>query len=190
MKIVEFIKKGIKLTITPAINDKTGERLGFVPFELTSGLTASAFFAQYKREGGGEIIAVRPLNIARCAFLAADILKLYGGKAAYKLRAILENAEIVAAVNATDAAQAEVSKANTDIRRAEKQAERAALIGVNAEKLANERTAIAAMRSELEGLKIALAEARKHENDLCAAKVVELFPTFTGNENENENENK
>lgn len=187
MKIVDFIKKGIKLTITPAINDKTGERLGFVPFELISGLTISAFFAQYKREGGGEIIAVRPLNIARCAFLAADILKLYGGKAAYKLRAILENAEIVDAVNATDAAQAEVSKANTDIRRAEKQAERAALIGVNAEKLANERTAIAAMRSELEGLKIALAAARKSENDLCAAKVAELFPTFTENENENTN---
>lgn len=151
-----------------------------------SGLTISAFFAQYKREAGGEIIAVRPLNVARCAFLAADILKLYGGKAAYKLRAILENAEIVNAVNATDAAQAEVSKANTDIRRAEKQAERAALIGVNAEKLANERSAIAAMRSELEGLKIALAEARKHENDLCAAKVAELFPTFT-DENENTN---
>ena len=185
MKIIDIIKKGIKLTITPAVNDKTGERLGFVPFELISGLTISAFFAQYKREGGGEIIAVRPLNIARCAFLAADILKLYGGKAAYKLRAILENAEIVNAVNATDDAQAEVSKANTDIRRAEKQAERAALIGVNAEKLANERAAIAAMRSELDGLKIALAEARKHENDLCAAKVAELFPTFTENENEN-----
>lgn len=188
MKIIDIIKKGVKLTITPAINDRTGDRLGFVPFELISGLTISAFFAQYKREGGGEIIAVRPLNIARCAFLAADILKLYGGKAAYKLRSILEDAEIIKAVDATDAAQAEVSKANTDIRRAEKQAERAALIGVNAEKLANERAAIAAMRSELEGLKIALAEARKHENDLCAAKVVELFPTFN-NEDENENNN-
>lgn len=186
MKIIDIIKKGIKLTITPAVNDKTGEKLGFVPFELISGLTISAFFAQYKREGGNEeIIAVRPLNIARCAFLAADILKLFEGKAAYKLRTIIEDAEIVDAVNATDAAQAEVSKANTDIRRAVKQAERAALIGVDAEKLANERTAIAAMLSELEGLKIALAEARKHENDLCAAKVVELFPTFTENENEN-----
>jgi hypothetical protein len=186
-KIVDIIKDGIKLTLTPAINDKTGEKLGFIPFELNSKMTASAFLAQWKREdANAPIISVRPMNIARAAFVAADMLGIIGnGKAAYKLRSILENADIRAAVDDTDEKAATVAKIGVDIRRAEKQAERAALVGVNGAKLENERTALAAMRSDYEGAKIALAAARKFENDLCAAKVAELFPTFHNDENEN-----
>lgn len=186
-KIIDIIKNGIKLTLTPAINDKTGEKLGFIPFELNSKMTASAFFAQWKREDAtAPIISIRPMNIARAAFVAADMLGIIGnGKAAYKLRSILENAEIRAAVDTTDEKAATVAKIGVDIRRAEKQAERAALVGVDGAKLENERTALAVMRSEYEGAKIALAAARKSENDLCAAKVAELFPTFHNDENEN-----
>ena len=190
MKIVEIIKRGIKWTITPAINDKTGARLGFVPFELFSKMTASAFQAEYQREtGAAALVAVRPQNIARCAFACAEMLKTHGGKAAAKVRNIVEDSAIIAAVNATDDAMTECAKINADIRRAERQAERAALIGVSPEKLANERAALDALRAELESAKITLAQARKDENALCAAKVAELFPTFN-NENENENENK
>lgn len=189
MKIMELIKKGLKWTITPAINDKTGERLGFVPFELFSKMTASAFQAEYQRETGATaLVAVRPQNIARCAFACAELLKTYGGKAAAKVRNICEDEAIIAAVNATDDAMTECAKINADIRRAERQAERAALIGVSGEKLANERTALDALRRELEDAKIKLAQARKDENALCAKKVVELFPTFN-NENENEKQN-
>lgn len=188
MKISEIIKKGTKWTITPAVNDKTGERLGFVPFELFSKMTASAFQAEYQRETGAtEIIAVRPQNIARCAFSCAELIKAYKGKASAKVRNICEDAAIIAAVNATDDAITECAKINADIRRAEKQAERAALIGVSDEKIHNERAALDAFRRELENAKIELTKARKSENEFCAKKVVELFPTF---ENENENESK
>lgn len=188
MKIVEIIKKGLKWTITPAINDKTGERLGFVPFELFSKMTASAFQAEYQREtGAATLVAVRPQNIARCAFACAELLKVYGGKAAAKVRNICEDGAIIAAVNATDDAMTECTKISADIRRAVKQAERAALIGVSDEKLANERGALETLRRELEDAKITLAQARKDENAICSKKVAELFPTF---ENENENENK
>lgn len=188
-KIVELIKKGLKWTITPAINDKTGEKLGFVPFELFSKMTASAFQAEYQREtGAAALIAVRPQNIARCAFACAEMLKTYGGKAAAKVRNICEDAAIVATVNATDDAITECAKINADIRRAEKQAERSALIGVSPGKLVNERAALDALRRELEDAKITLAQARKDENALCAAKVAELFPTFN-NETETENTN-
>lgn len=187
-KIIETIKKGIKWTIAPAINDKTGEKLGFVPFELFSKLTASAFQAEYQRETGAtELVAIRPQNVARCAFACAELLKTYGGKAAAKVRNICEDAAIVAAVNDTDDAATECAKINADIRRAEKQAERAALIGVSNEKMANERAALDALRAELEDAKITLAQARKNENALCAKKVAELFPTFT---DETETENK
>ena len=182
----EYIAAGLKWTTTPAINDKTGERLGFVPFELNSKMPASAFQAEYQRETGATaLVAVRPQNIARCAFACAELLKTYGGRAAAKVCNICEDAAIVAAVNATDDAITECAKINADIRRAEKQAERAALIGVSPEKLANERTSLDALRHELEDAKITLAQARKDENALCAAKVAELFPTFTENENEN-----
>lgn len=187
MKIVELIKKGIKWTITPAVNDKTGERLGFVPFELFTKMTASAFQAEYQREtGAAALIAVRPQNIARCALSCAELLKTYGGKAAAKVRNICEDAAIIAAVNATDDAMTDCAKIGADIRRAERQAERAALIGVPPEKLANERTALDALRAELEEAKVTLAQARKNENALCVAKVAELFPTFN-NETENTN---
>ena len=183
MKIIEFIKKGIKWTITPAINDKTGERLGFVPFELFSKMTASAFQAEYQREtGAAEIVAIRPQNIARCAFACAEMLKTYGGKAAAKVRNICEDEAIINAVNATDDAITECAKINADIRRAERQAERAALVGVSPEKMANERAGLDALRAELEQAKITLAQARKDENALCAKKVVELFPTFSDND--------
>ena len=187
MKISEIIKKGTKWTITPAVNDKTGERLGFVPFELFSKMTSSAFQAEYQRETGAtDLVAVRPQNIARCAFACAELLKTYGGKAAAKVRNICEDATIISAVNATDDAITECAKINADIRRAEKQAERAALIGVSNEKIANERAALDAFRRELEGAKIELAKARRNEAELCASKVAELFSTFnneTGNEN-------
>lgn len=186
MRITEFIKKGIKWTITPAVNDKTGEKLGFVPFELFSKMTASAFQAEYQRETGtADIVAVRPQNIARCAFACAEMLKTYGGKAATKVRNICEDVAIINAVNATDDAMTECAKINADIRRAEKQAERAALIGVSPEKMANERAGLDALRAELEDAKITLAQARKNENALCAKKVAELFPTFSDNETEN-----
>ena len=187
MKITDIIKKGLKWTITPAINDKTGERLGFVPFELFSKMTASALQAEYQQETGAtDLVAVRPQNIARCAFACAELLKTYGGKATTKVRNICEDTTIISAVNATDDAITECAKINADIRRAEKQAERAALIGVSNEKIANERAALDAFRRELEGAKIELAKARKSENELCAKKVMELFPTF---ENENDNGN-
>ena len=187
-KIVDIIKSGIKLTLTPAMNDKTGERLGFIPFELNSKMTASAFLAQWKREDAtAPIISIRPMNIARAAYVAADVLGIVGGKAAYKLRSILEDTDIRAAVDNTDERAAQVAKISVDIRRAEKQAERSALVGVDGAKLENERAALAVWRSEYEGAKIALAAARKEENDLCAAKVAELFPTFHNND---ENENK
>lgn len=171
MKITDIIKKGTKWTITPAINDKTGERLGFIPFELFSKMTASAFQAEYQREtGAAALVAVRPQNIARCAFACAEMLKTYGGKAAAKVRNICEDAAIIAAVNATDDAITECAKINADIRRAEKQAERAALIGVSNEKIANERAALDAFRRELEAAKIELTKARKNENELCAQR--------------------
>lgn len=187
MKIMELIKKGLKWTITPAVNDKTGEKLGFVPFELFSKMTASAFQAEYQREtGAAALVAVRPQNIARCAFACAEMLKTYGGKAAAKVKNICEDSAIIAAVNETDDALTECAKISADIRRAERQAERSALIGVSGEKLANERAALDALRAELEQAKITLAQARKDENALCAKKVAELFPTFS-DENENEN---
>ena len=177
--INEYIKAGLKWTITPVLNDKTGEKLGFTPFELNSKMTASAFLAQYKRETGGDIIAIRPLNIARAAFVGASLLSLFGGKASAKLRNICDDVAIDKAIKDTDTAQAEAQKAALDVRRATAQAERTAIIGASPEKLANEKTALDAFRSVYEEKKIILTKARKAENDLCLLKVAELFPTFS-----------
>ena len=183
-KIVDYIKTGLKWTITPVLNDKTGEKLGFTPIELNTKITASAFLAQYKRETGGDIIAVRPLNIARAAFVGASLLSLFGGKASAKLRNICDDAAIDKAIKETDTAQTEAQKAALDVRRATAQAERAAIIGASPEKLANEKSALDALRSVYEDKKLILARARKSENDICSLKVAELFPTF---ETETEN---
>ena len=183
--IKEYIAAGLKWTITPAQNDRTGERLGFVPFELNSKMTASAFLAQYQRENGGELVAVRPLNIARAAFAVCPLITTYGGKVAAKVTAIVSDEKIITAVNATDDAAAEVQKRNTDLRRATAQAERAALLGVSPEKMANERAALDAFRKELDDAKTKAQLARKSENDLCAAKVAELFPAFNDEINTN-----
>lgn len=169
-----------KYTITPAINDTTGERLGFVPFDLNSKQTASALFKQYQLERSAEKIgvAVRVLNIARCAFLIADIIKYYGGKCSRKVADIVSDDEINSAITATDESALEVSIISAKLRNVKRTAERAALVGQSPDKLKNTALAVRQLEGELTTAKEAAREAKKKEADICATLVSRFFPSF------------
>lgn len=196
--ILETIKKGIKWTITPAANDKTGAKLGFVPFELFSKLTGSAFQAEIQRELPNVfkrgLAAIRPQNIARAALACAELLKLFReSKASAKVLSVITDKGLMEAVKLTDEKQAECAKLAVDIRLFEKQAECAALFGVSVEVINNEAFLLGEMRNELEAKRAELSDARKEEERLCRSKTRELFPTFYGdddNDNNNDNNNK
>lgn len=195
--ILEMIKKGIKWTITPAANDKTGAKLGFVPFELFSKLTASAFQAEIQRElptvfGKTGMVATRPQNIARAALHCAELLKLFReSKASAKVISVISDRELMEAVKTTNEKQAECAKLAVDIHLYEKQAEMAALFGVPAETINNEAYLLGELRNELEAKRVELSDARKAEEKLCRAKTLELFPSFYGEDaTDDNNENK
>ena len=169
-----------KYTITPAINDTTGERLGFVPFDLNSKQTASALFKQFQIERSAEKIgvAVRVLNIARCAFLIADIIKYYGGKCSRKVAEIVSDDEINAAITTTDENALNVTIISAKLRNVKRTAERAALVGQSPDKLKNTALAVRQLEGELATAKEAAREAKKKEADICSALVSRFFPSF------------
>ena len=170
--------KSTKWTIKPATNAKTLDALsvGFVPFELTTGQTATEFLASVATHGE-KITAIKPANAIRAAFLAAKLANEYSGRiAARPSEIIASNAEII---NATDAASAEYIDARNAYQRAKKHAEQDALLySVSTDdklrqRAENSARAVDTLKNEMDAARCILNDALAKEKTANAAIIAE-----------------
>lgn len=158
-----------------------GAKFGFVPYELTTGKSASRFFDDWRAAHGlrrGEkspfVVAVKPTNAIRAALLACKIAKTHEGRVSSRVDRVLSYSGALEALERTDEAEAQAAQASAAYRAAIRATERAALcasVGASAmsTKQKYEDEAAQALKVALEAARRKMTEARREEAALNAA---------------------